>query len=109
MLYQRDRRSTGGEITQEFARIERDSFTVPAPTPLLNSDKLWEQEVGPLSLAFLTAADALLFAADNNYTMVTPYLIYNSEFYSFRVLLDTGLVCRVPKGRYPVAWLLHGG
>ena len=109
MEYQRDQRSTGGEITQEFARIERDSFTVPAPTPLLNSDKLWEQEVGPLSLAFLTAADALLFAADNNYTMVTPYLIYNSEFYSFRVLLDTGLVCRVPKGRYPVAWLLHGG
>ena len=68
---------------------------------------VWEQEISTEYGAFATVADALYAA--RFYNSFRPELIYETNLYTYRVLLDTGLVCKVPRGRYPVAWLLHGG
>ena len=68
---------------------------------------VWEQEIGTDYGAFVTVADALYAA--RFYNSFRPELIYETNLYTYRVILDTGLVCKVPRGRYPVAWLLHGG
>ena len=70
---------------------------------------VWHQLIDTDATAFLTAADAEAAAATDGYSFYRPYKIYDTNLYSYRVLIDTSLVCKVPKGRYAIAWLLHGG
>jgi hypothetical protein len=70
---------------------------------------VWHQLIDTDATAFLTAADAEAAAATDGYSFYLPYKIYDTNLYSYRVLIDTSLVCKVPKGRYAIAWLLHGG
>jgi len=70
---------------------------------------VWHQLIDTDATAFLTAADAEAAAATDGYSFYRPYKIYDTNLYSYRVLIDTSLVCKIPKGRYAIAWLLHGG
>ena len=75
--------------------------------PEFDQGEVWNNDIEVEYGAFLTEADAVLAAS--KYTSFRPYLIMDTNLWTYRVLLDTGLVCPLPKGRYPIAWLLHGG
>jgi len=70
---------------------------------------LWKQDLSTDYLVFNTAQDALDKAIQDGYTNYSAYQVYDTPYYSYRILIDTALVCKLPKGRYPIAWLLHGG
>ena len=70
---------------------------------------VWDQQIDIDATLFLTAEEAETTAAADGYEFYRPYQIYDTNYYSYRVLVDTALVCKLPKGRYPIAWLLHGG
>ena len=38
-----------------------------------------------------------------------PSTLASVSLWSYRVLIDTNLVCPLPRGRYPISWLLRGG
>lgn len=78
-----------------------------APDPEFDNGYVWEHDISVEYGAFATEADAV-FAA-RNYTEFRPFMIMDTDLWSYRVMLDTGLVCNLPRGRYPVAWLIRGG
>jgi len=67
----------------------------------------WYQDISDLYGAFVTLEDAV--EAAQKYSEFNPMKIYGTDYWTYRVVLDTGLVCTLPKGRYPVAWLIRGG
>lgn len=67
----------------------------------------WYQDISDLYGAFVTLEDAV--EAAQKYAEFNPIKIYGTDYWTYRVVLDTGLVCTLPKGRYPVAWLIRGG
>jgi hypothetical protein len=75
--------------------------------PEIDQGILWDHEVSTTYGAFATEDDAIAAAA--NYTSFRPQLILDTSLWTYRVLLDTGLICPLPSGRYPVAWLIRGG
>ena len=75
----------------------------------VDPELLWKQDVSTDYLVFNTAQDALDKAIQDGYTNYSAYQVYDTPYYSYRILIDTALVCKLPKGRYPIAWLLHGG
>jgi len=70
---------------------------------------LWKQDLSTDYFVFNTAQDALNKALSDGYANYAAYQVYDTPYYSYRILIDTALVCKLPKGRYPIAWLLHGG
>ena len=70
---------------------------------------VWNQDIDTDATAFVTGADADAEATIDGYQFHKPYKIFDTKYYSYRVLVDTALVCKLPVGRYPIAWLLHGG
>jgi len=70
---------------------------------------VWNQDIDTDATAFVNALDADAAAVVDGYMFRKPYQIFETKYYSYRVLVDTALVCKLPKGRYPIAWLLHGG
>ena len=68
---------------------------------------VWQEDITTEYGAFATEHDAIAAAA--GYSHFKPELIYGTNFYTYRVIFDTGLICKIPRGRYAVAWLLHGG
>jgi hypothetical protein len=73
----------------------------------LDNGYVWDQDIAVIYGAFATQADAV-FAA-RAYTEFRPFMIMDTDLWSYRVILDTNLVCRLSTGRYPVAWLMRGG
>jgi hypothetical protein len=74
---------------------------------VIDREYVWQQEISVEYGAFATVADAVYAA--RFYSDFRPELIYETNLYTYRVILDSGLVCKIPGSRYPVAWLLHGG
>ena len=68
---------------------------------------IWNNEIETDYGAFVTIEDAEYAA--RYYQSFRPYLIMDTDLWTYRVLLDTNLVCSLPKGRYPIAWLMRGG
>jgi hypothetical protein len=75
----------------------------------VDPELLWKQDLSTDYFVFNTAQDALDKAHNDGYTNYAAYQVYDTPYYSYRILIDTALVCKLPKGRYPIAWLLHGG
>ena len=75
--------------------------------PEFDQGEIWDNEIETVYGAFATQEDAALAAS--KYQKFRPFLILDTNLWTYRVLLDTGLVCSLPKGRYPIAWLLRGG
>ena len=73
----------------------------------IDNGYVWDQDIAVIYGAFATQADAV-FAA-RAYTEFRPFMIMDTDLWSYRVILDTNLVCRLSTGRYPVAWLMRGG
>jgi hypothetical protein len=78
-----------------------------APKVKLEEHLLWDHDISTVYGAFATEEDAILAA--QKYTEFRPFLILDTNLWSYRVILETGLVCPLPAGRYPVAWLIRGG
>jgi len=75
----------------------------------VDPELLWKQDLSTDYFVFNTTQDALDKALNDGYTNYAAYQVYGTPYYSYRILIDTALVCKLPKGRYPIAWLLHGG
>ena len=90
-----------------LAREIPNHYFTAITVPELNNGILWDHDISVEYGAFATEADAIYAA--RNYTEFRPYLIMDTDLWSYRVILDTGLICSLPKGRYPIAWLLRGG
>jgi len=75
----------------------------------VDPELLWKQDLSTDYFVFNTAQDALNKALSDGYANYAAYQVYDTPYYSYRILIDTALVCKLPKGRYPIAWLLHGG
>lgn len=93
--------------TLNFEHYISKEYLTDSASVELDRHLLWDNDIEVMYGAFATEADAI--AAAQNYSRFRPYLIMNTNFWSYRVLLDTGLVCELPVGRYPVAWLIRGG
>ena len=103
-----DRGSKVTTLAMPLAIIDHGSTLLTQQVHIVaDREYVWEQEISTDYGAFVTVADALYAA--RFYNSFRPELIYETNLYTYRVILDTGLVCKVPRGRYPVAWLLHGG
>lgn len=85
---------------------DSDSYSVPFSKPEFDQGITWYNTEGMFG-AFNTIDDAIYAA--RNYTEYRPFAILNSDLYSYRIIIDTNLVCEVPRGRHPVAWLIRGG
>lgn len=99
---------SGAFVPQTYAIVEdREQLLYGRNEIEFDRGVVWDHEIGEEYGAFATEADAI-FAA-RHYAQFRPYQIYDTDFWSFRVILDTGLVCTLPRGRYAVAWLIRGG
>ena len=87
---------------------EKPQFYFTAITlPEINQGIVWDHDISVEYGAFVTEDDAILAAA--SYTSFRPYLILDTNLWTYRVLFDTNLVCPLPSGRYAIAWLIRGG
>lgn len=75
--------------------------------PELEKSTLWDNDIEVRYGAFETEEDAILAA--QQYTEFRPYLILNTNLWTYRAIIDTSLICELPPGRYPIAWLIRGG
>ena len=105
LQHQQQNDSANSPIT--LARDIPNHYFTAITVPELNNGILWDHDISVEYGAFATEEDAIYAA--RNYTEFRPYLIMDTDLWSYRVILDTGLICRLPKGRYPIAWLLRGG
>jgi hypothetical protein len=86
----------------------RPEFYFTAITlPEIDRGIVWDNDVSVEYGAFATENDAYLAAS--SYTSFRPQLILDTNLWTYRVLLETGLVCPLPSGRYAIAWLIRGG
>lgn len=86
----------------------RPEFYFTAITlPEIDRGIVWDHDVSVEYGAFATENDAYLAAS--SYTSFRPQLILDTNLWTYRVLLETGLVCPLPSGRYAIAWLIRGG
>ena len=95
-----------------WSRNRPEYYSAAAITTVeFNQGELWDHDIETDYGAFVTINDA--FEAAKKYQAFSPYLIFDTigttNLWTYRVLLDTNLVCPFPKGRYPVAWLMRGG
>ena len=74
--------------------------------PELNNGELWDNEIDTIYGAFETVADA--FEAAKKYQEYRPFIINDTDFWTYRVIIDSNLVCPM-RVRYPIAWLIRGG
>jgi hypothetical protein len=96
------------EVILEYRR-ERPDYYYPMDRTAVEFEQglIWDNEIEVDYGAFTTIEDAEYAA--RNYQSFRPYLIMDTDLWTYRVLLDTNLVCELPKGRYPIAWLMRGG
>lgn len=109
VIYKLQHQQQNDDATNKI-RLARDvpnHYFTYITTPELNNGILWDHDISVPYGAFATEADAIYAA--RNYTEFRPYLIMDTDLWSYRVILDTGLICPLPKGRYPIAWLIRGG
>ena len=96
------------EFKLDYQR-ERPQYYYPSDRNVVEFDVgiIWDNSIEEMYGAFVTEADAVLAAS--LYQSFRPFLILDTDLWTYRVLVDTNLVCELPKGRYPIAWLLRGG
>jgi hypothetical protein len=96
------------EVTMDYRR-ERPQLYYPSDKTVVKFEQgiIWDNEIEVDYGAFATTEDAEYAA--RYYQSFRPFLIMDTDLWTYRVLLDTNLVCALPKGRYPIAWLMRGG
>jgi hypothetical protein len=96
------------EVLLDYRR-ERPEYYYPSDRTQVEFEQgiVWDNDIEVDYGAFATTMDAEYAA--RYYQSFRPYLIMDTDLWTYRVLIDTNLVCALPKGRYPIAWLMRGG
>jgi hypothetical protein len=102
---QQDIKSSALKMT--FERDRPLLYFTAITLPDIDRGFVWDEDISVEYGAFATEADAILAA--QRYTDFRPFLIMDTGLWTYRVNVDTNLVCNLPKGRYPIAWLIRGG
>lgn len=102
-----DQPDYNAEVKMKLVKAEPNLYFTAITLPKFEQGFVWEHDISVDYGAFATEQDAI--AAAVNYTDFRPMLIMDTNLWTYRVLFDTGLVCPLPTGRYPIAWLIRGG
>ena len=75
-----------------------------------DTERVWTQIKLDQYGAFLTTEQASAAGAVTGYLQVIPVAVYNTDYFSYRVLFDNSFICSVPEEQlYAMAWLIRGG